>query len=594
MCNISPANSQFEETLNTLKYASRAKKIKTRPKENKRIVELHIAEYKNIIKDLKEEIQDLRHRGLQASYMASIYNNICEICQLPRRVTSNKAKQMMNKLSSLFQEQLNMRKTICEIEAQNKMNRLEIMKDRELARTGKGLVTELRIEIANLENSTDFNSTLQNDIKGKLVKKVNETEFLLTKIEAEMSSEDSSRILEELVKNKMIEVENLQMEANLKMYEEYNMMLMLKIKQMHKVLRDRGINFDDSDDQEEAELNQGEEPTLAHDEDEIYNLDSQGDENQVYFDKLKEDIEQDEQASYVDRTMTMNYSKTVQGGSTIHNQSELEKTPERVVRGKDGGNEDFGKEDTPYFNKNQKGREIEESEISKAQDPLRDDGKGETSLDENALILEEENYQGNSEIIEENELNEEDFDGGPSGYEDLDFKKRTKEEEIRELEEMGFDMGEYQGTLKQIDKSELGFGDGDGFSQGGGFPQEKHFTMTQADITREMEKLDRISKMDVNKSKIQDFDRSSTVRLEKGKTSKVDWNLVVNWGEEWKLYDGEIYPETILTLEGDLSVGMKDFEECLTKDELGLLRKIELGENVAQGGDKDQGKSIED
>jgi kinesin family member 18/19 len=60
MCNISPAASSFEETLNTLKYASRASLIKTRPEENKEMVEMHIAEYKNIINELKDEIMDLK------------------------------------------------------------------------------------------------------------------------------------------------------------------------------------------------------------------------------------------------------------------------------------------------------------------------------------------------------------------------------------------------------------------------------------------------------------------------------------------------------------------------------------------------------
>jgi kinesin family member 18/19 len=50
---VSPSSSQFEETINTLKYANRAKNIKTKPVENKKIVELHIAEYRNIITDLR-------------------------------------------------------------------------------------------------------------------------------------------------------------------------------------------------------------------------------------------------------------------------------------------------------------------------------------------------------------------------------------------------------------------------------------------------------------------------------------------------------------------------------------------------------------
>jgi len=58
--NISPASSQIEETLNTLKYASRAKNIKVKVTSNKKIVSLHVAEYKNIINDLRHEIDELK------------------------------------------------------------------------------------------------------------------------------------------------------------------------------------------------------------------------------------------------------------------------------------------------------------------------------------------------------------------------------------------------------------------------------------------------------------------------------------------------------------------------------------------------------
>lgn len=39
-----------------------------------------------------------------------------------------------------------------------------------------------------------------------------------------------------------------------------------------------------------------------------------------------------------------------------------------------------------------------------------------------------------------------------------------------------------------------------------------------------------------------------------------------------------MYPESTLTLEGDLVVSEKDFEECLTEKEMAILRKLETGE----------------
>lgn len=57
IANVSPSGAQFEETINTLKYANRAKNIKTKVQANKRLVSMHIAEYKNIINDLRSEIE---------------------------------------------------------------------------------------------------------------------------------------------------------------------------------------------------------------------------------------------------------------------------------------------------------------------------------------------------------------------------------------------------------------------------------------------------------------------------------------------------------------------------------------------------------
>lgn len=57
IANVSPSSAQFEETINTLKYANRAKNIKTKVQANKRLVSIHIAEYKNIINDLRSEIE---------------------------------------------------------------------------------------------------------------------------------------------------------------------------------------------------------------------------------------------------------------------------------------------------------------------------------------------------------------------------------------------------------------------------------------------------------------------------------------------------------------------------------------------------------
>jgi hypothetical protein len=59
---------------------------------------------------------------------------------------------------------------------------------------------------------------------------------LLEEIQSSLTTQDATNIIDELIKNKMVEIENLQYETNLKMYEEYNFLLMSKIKKMHTLL----------------------------------------------------------------------------------------------------------------------------------------------------------------------------------------------------------------------------------------------------------------------------------------------------------------------------------------------------------------------
>jgi kinesin family protein 18/19 len=64
IANISSAESSFEETLNTLKYANRAKNIKTNVQRNVLDVNHHISEYVNLIANLRSEIKLLKDQIL--------------------------------------------------------------------------------------------------------------------------------------------------------------------------------------------------------------------------------------------------------------------------------------------------------------------------------------------------------------------------------------------------------------------------------------------------------------------------------------------------------------------------------------------------
>lgn len=59
---ISPLSLHYDETLNTLKYADRAKEIKTKVIRNRRNMDRHVGSYLKMITEQKQEIEELRVR----------------------------------------------------------------------------------------------------------------------------------------------------------------------------------------------------------------------------------------------------------------------------------------------------------------------------------------------------------------------------------------------------------------------------------------------------------------------------------------------------------------------------------------------------
>lgn len=59
---ISPLSQHYDETLNTLKYANRAKEIKTKLIRNQHNLDRHVGSYLKMITEQKQEIEDLRNR----------------------------------------------------------------------------------------------------------------------------------------------------------------------------------------------------------------------------------------------------------------------------------------------------------------------------------------------------------------------------------------------------------------------------------------------------------------------------------------------------------------------------------------------------
>uniref|UniRef100_G3VJ94 Kinesin-like protein n=1 Tax=Sarcophilus harrisii TaxID=9305 RepID=G3VJ94_SARHA len=123
IAHISPASIYFEESRTTLIYAYRAKNIKTRVKRNLLNVSYHIAQYTDVISDLRREIEHLKSKIEKQEKEKKNGPDIRDVQAEVHHDSEEDSRIQMNKirgqLISAFKEQMEMRRSLMELENTN-------------------------------------------------------------------------------------------------------------------------------------------------------------------------------------------------------------------------------------------------------------------------------------------------------------------------------------------------------------------------------------------------------------------------------------------------------------------------------------------
>ncbi|XP_067101461.1 kinesin-like protein KIF19 isoform X3 [Osmerus mordax] len=167
IAHISPASLAFEESRNTLSYADRAKSIRTRVKRNLLNVSYHIAQYTNIISELRSEILRLKQKiadqaGRQlSSDRADIRHVQAEVQAHSSQQSRAEMDQLREQLLDAFRQQMEIRKSLMELENSNMEIQLDMSKhlhtvtdwEQERSRRRKKWRAERRKESFNKDES---------------------------------------------------------------------------------------------------------------------------------------------------------------------------------------------------------------------------------------------------------------------------------------------------------------------------------------------------------------------------------------------------------------------------------------------------------
>jgi len=160
---ISPSYYQIDETLSTLKYSSRARKIKKKVSKNVKEVDIHITQYKDIIDSLKLEVENLKEIIRQQT--TRLANETEKLIKKNINASMNNFKILEESLrdqNSIVNSNLNTTKdefnNTVKINTQPKNNENEKEKEKNNNKKEEPLLVniDLNLDIEEIENKIDI------------------------------------------------------------------------------------------------------------------------------------------------------------------------------------------------------------------------------------------------------------------------------------------------------------------------------------------------------------------------------------------------------------------------------------------------------
>lgn len=281
IANISSSESAFEETLNTLKYANRAKNIKTNIQRNVLNVNYHISEYVQLINNLRGEIKLLKDQMssdgsqniLQGHAMGVLGNpqSLASFANSPtaaglrhpttplhvlresmksaasitqgggdREVVNN----MRQRIVENFQERMQLRRSLIELEDQNVNNSIEVSKRQlivvqwsetnnsrvgtpgksksarladfstNIIANGTGEIKEAWQECEQLRKAIMKNNGMKKSIAKRLRLNEREAEKFREELSTKITGEDRRELMELQYQVGRLELENMELEQH--------------------------------------------------------------------------------------------------------------------------------------------------------------------------------------------------------------------------------------------------------------------------------------------------------------------------------------------------------------------------------------------
>ncbi|CDP02664.1 unnamed protein product [Coffea canephora] len=260
IATVSPADSQYHHTVNTLKYADRAKEIRTHIQKNIGTINTHVSDYQRMIDTLQNEVSQLRKELSEKE------------SQLSAKPAEKSVDDEMSWLDGLsqetsenVQERINLQKALFELEETNLHNRTElqqlddaIAKQQEIEKDGavvQALRQRRQVILDNIRDNDELGVHYQMEIEANEKRRHQLQEM----IEDAISNNGNKTYLRVLSQYRLLGIANTELQFEMAMRDQiicsqreaqrnmWNLLLSLGLdeKQLLELTEKQGITIED-------------------------------------------------------------------------------------------------------------------------------------------------------------------------------------------------------------------------------------------------------------------------------------------------------------------------------------------------------------
>ncbi|KAL2642170.1 hypothetical protein R1flu_009757 [Riccia fluitans] len=243
VATVSSGDDQYQQTINTLKYADRAKEIKTHIQTNVGTVDAHVADYQRMIDNLQLEVSQLRRELAEKE------------TQLSARTSEKTADDELSWLDVLshdinenVEERINLQKALFELEDTNLQNRAQLQKLDDLIAEGKSLSKEaVHFEelkdrrqgvLDNIRDNDEAGSHIRQDIEQNEAQR----KQLQRMIDEAISSDRNKTFLRILSQYRLLGMSNMELQIQIAVRDQIIHDHQENLKNLWLVLECSGLN----------------------------------------------------------------------------------------------------------------------------------------------------------------------------------------------------------------------------------------------------------------------------------------------------------------------------------------------------------------